>query len=125
MRTPLVQTLAAIAFGCVAGAASAQPGTLAEWQAQDRAERALEALSARYTQIWAGLDPAQKAKFSVQERAWLNEGRWLEQRSCLAARALPAEAAAICLAEVTERRLHALSESGRVLASFPAAGASR
>lgn len=112
--------VAAIATGCIALATAAQPGSLEEWNAQHRAERTFDALSDRYAQVWAGLSPAQKARFSAQERGWLNEGRWLEQRACLAAR-VPATptASADCLAEVTERRLQNL-DARRVLVSAPA-----
>jgi hypothetical protein len=113
---------AAIAAGSIACAAVAQPGSLEEWKAQHRAERTFDALSERYTQIWAGLSPAQKSRFSAQERAWLNEGRWLEQRACLAARgtATPT-ASADCLAEVTERHLQGLGDARRVLVFGPSA----
>jgi hypothetical protein len=115
----VAQALTAIATGCIACAAAAQPGSLEEWSAQHRANRTFDALSDRYTQVWAGLSPAQKARFSAQERAWLNEGRWVEQRACLEARgAATPEASADCLAEITERRLQGL-DARRVLVSAP------
>jgi hypothetical protein len=113
MRRLLIALIAANA-GLTSGA-HAHDAAYEVWQAQQRAEAAFEALSARYTQIWASLSREDKARFSAQERAWLNEGRQQEQRACVAHVGTASEAvAAACLASVTERHLAALATPARV-----------
>jgi hypothetical protein len=51
---------------------------------QVQAEQAMGALSAHYRHIWPALSPADRQAFSEQERAWLNRGRWDEQKQCMA-----------------------------------------
>jgi len=79
--------------------------------AQIRAESSFNALSDRYTEIWARLPSADKTRFSAQERAWLNDGRWQEQRACVAALGGEPNAfvQARCQAAVIERRLAQLA----------------
>jgi uncharacterized protein YecT (DUF1311 family) len=109
MRPSIVLALLAATLAVATPAARADAGAIAEQTAlaQRRAESAFNALSDRYSEIWARLSPADKDRFSVQERAWLNEGRWQEQRACVAAYGGEpnALAKASCQAEVTERRL--------------------
>lgn len=79
--------------------------------AERRAEDAMRSISARYTEIWARLSPAQRQAFSAYERRWLYPGRFEERDRCAARHAAlgdPELLAAICLAEVTERHLATL-----------------
>lgn len=95
---------------------------LAAWQAEQqaaaRADAAQQALSARYTAIWANLDAAQKRDFSQRERAWLNAGRFDEQRACVARAGAGGELSAkTCEAAVIERHLGALAAPQRTASS--------
>ncbi len=111
-RSIVLAFLALISAGA-ANTARADSSALAEQTAlaQKRSESAFDALSDRYTEIWARLPAVDRAQFSAQERAWLNEGRWQEQRACVSALGgeSSALAKAICAAEVTERRLARLA----------------
>jgi uncharacterized NAD(P)/FAD-binding protein YdhS len=79
-------------------------------QATERASAAQQALSDRYAAIWSSLDRAQKARFSEQERAWLNVGRLREQQECVTGLGARTELTAkTCEADVIERHLGALS----------------
>lgn len=109
MRPSIVLALLAAALAVAVPAARADAGAFAEQAAlaQRRAESAFNALSDRYFEIWIRLSSADKDRFSAQERAWLNEGRWQELRACVAAQSGKPHAlvAATCQAEVTDRRL--------------------
>jgi hypothetical protein len=119
MRPLAVRLLAAAALaGAFAASAAASEASLAAWQAAQRADSAERVLSERYAAIWVTLDAAQKARFSAQERAWLNEGRQQEQQACLqAAGARTDLAVSTCAAEVTERHVGALATTPRVAAA--------
>jgi hypothetical protein len=109
---------AAVIALLVSSAAVAADGSVADRQAAQRANDAQEALSERYTAIWATLDRAQKTRFSAQERAWLNEGRDLERQACLQQAGLRSELAVhTCEAEIIERRLRVLGAPARAAAS--------
>ncbi len=99
--------LASLAVGVV-GTAAAQSSPSAV-----QADAAMSALSARYTQIWSSLGADERARFSAEERAWLNRGRWDEQKQCMASSATVAaeERAAQCERLVIERRLQRLAPS--------------
>ncbi len=106
--------------GLIAAAASPAFATddAAAWNAAQRAIAAQQALSDRYTVIWSTLNPAQKARFGAQERAWLNEGRDREQHACIARASQTTELAArTCEAEVIERHLGGLPAPQRVAAN--------
>ena len=102
---------------------TAQAGEdLTAWEAQQqaaaRADAAHQALSARYTAIWATLDASQKREFSRQERAWLNATRLDEQRACVASARAGTEALVkSCEATVIERHLGSLAAPQRVATS--------
>jgi hypothetical protein len=114
MRRVFLRTLLAALLVAPSAAALAHDDAAASHAAQ-RAEAAEEALSARYTAIWRTLDAAQKATFSARERAWLNGGRQIEQRVCIAhAGADTALIARNCAATVVERHLAALDAVERV-----------
>jgi hypothetical protein len=119
MRQRLVGQLTAAVVGLLlSSAAFTADGSAADWQAAQRANNAQEALSERYTAIWATLDRTQKTRFSAQERAWLNEGREMEQQACLQRAGGRSELAVhTCKAEVVERRLRALGAPARAAAS--------
>src|SRR5512139_747845 len=90
----------------------------AAWQAAQRASAAQQALSDRYTAIWSTLDAAQKSRFAAQERAWLNEGRALEQQACIARASARTELVArTCEAAVFERHLGAVAAPQRMASS--------
>jgi hypothetical protein len=80
--------------------------------AQVQAEQAMGALSAHYRHIWPALSPVDRQAFSEQERAWLNRGRWDEQKQCMARSpdvASDADVlAAQCQQQVAERRMQQL-----------------
>ena len=106
-RRPLLAFLTAIALLAIGTAQAQSP-------AEARAEQAMARLSSQYQQLWAGMTPAQKRAFSLDERRWLNLGRWDEQKRCVA-RASTAgselrddELIAACQAEVLEQRLRQL-----------------
>lgn len=86
--------------------------TAAQDPAAAQAEQAMSALSARYQQIWPTLSASERQAFSAQERAWLNRGRWDEQKECVAldagARVDDATRAAQCQQQVVQRRLQQL-----------------
>jgi hypothetical protein len=98
-------------------AALAWTGAFAQSPAVLQADAAMAALSARYTQIWASLDADGRARFSAEERAWLNRGRWDEQKQCMARNpAVDAdERAAQCAQQVIERRLQQLAPAAHAL----------
>jgi hypothetical protein len=104
------------AITALAGASAfAADDSAAAWQAAQRANAAQQALSDRYTAIWATLDAAQKARFGAQERAWLNEGREREQQACVARAGQRSDLVShACEAEVVERHLGALPAPQRV-----------
>jgi hypothetical protein len=84
-----------------------------------RAQQAQIALSERYTQLYASMPATERRQFASGERRWLNGERWHEQRACLQAidptgasastESAAADAAAQCLALVTEARLQSLA----------------
>lgn len=118
MRQHALGQLTAVVGLLLSSAALAADGSAADRQAAQRARDAQEALSERYTAIWATLDRAQKTHFSAQERAWLNEGRELERQACLKRAGLRSELAVhTCEAEIVERRLRALAAPARASAS--------
>ena len=119
MRLPALRHLVAAGLGiAVSSAALAADDSAAAWHAAQRAHAAHEALSSRYTAIWATLDRAQKSSFSARERAWLNEGRQLEQEACLRLAGQHSELAVkTCEAAVIERRLGTLAVPQRVAVS--------
>ena len=111
--------LIAALLGCAATSALAADDAAAAWHAAQRASAAQQALSDRYTAIWSTLDAAQKARFGVQERAWLNEGRQQEQQACVARVGARTELVArTCEADVIERHLGALAAPQRVATSI-------
>jgi hypothetical protein len=120
MHRPARLLIAAL-LGLAATAASASDGAAAwqaEQQAHARANAAGQALSDRYTVIWSSLDTAQKARFSAQERAWLNDGRQREQQACVASRGARTELVVkTCEADVIESHLRALGAPQRVVAA--------
>ena len=120
MRQPSRSLIAAL-LGFAASSAFANDDAAA-WHAQQqasaRASAAQQTLSARYAAIWSTLDAAQKARFSAQERAWLNSGRQEEQQACVARLGVRTDVVAlICEAEVIERHLGALAVPRRVASS--------
>ena len=121
MHRPARLLIAAL-LGLAATAAFANDGAVAwqaEQQAHARANAAGQALSDRYTVIWSSLDAAQKARFSAQERAWLNDGRQREQRACIESHGTRTELAVkSCEADVLERHLRALAAPQRVVAAY-------
>jgi hypothetical protein len=99
-------------------AATEAPSWELEQSAIQRASAAEQALSTRYTAIWATLDASQKRSFSAQERAWLNAGRTAEQQACVARAGARTEfVVRSCEAEVLERHLGALAAPQRVAVS--------
>jgi hypothetical protein len=111
MRQSILRLLIASVLGLAATSARAADEALAAWQAARRADAAQQALSDRYTAIWATLDTRQKSQFSAQERAWLNVGRQQEQQACLDQFRIRTEASARgCEAEVIERHLDSLGQ---------------
>ena len=117
-------TLLATLLGAAAGSAIATDGAAA-WhavqQADTRAIVAQQALSDRYTALWTSLDASQKARFSAQERAWLNHGRQEEQQACVARNSATGARTELvvktCEADVLERHLGALTAPQRVASS--------
>lgn len=86
-----------------------------EVEAEREAREAQQALSARYTMLWAALGAGERARFAQAERHWLHHARWAEQRQCIAAAGSASEAgtadlAARCLAEVTRQRTQTLAQ---------------
>lgn len=115
---PTARLLTTALLGFASSAAFAGDEAAAEWKASQRAQAAQQALSDRYTAIWSTLDPAQKSRFSAQERAWLNEGRQQEQQACIAGAGARTELVArTCEAAVIERRLGGLAKAQRVASS--------
>jgi hypothetical protein len=118
---PSARFLIAPLLAAAATSASADGGAAAwqaEQQAHARASVAQQALSDRYTAIWTSLDPSQKARFSAQERAWLNAGREREQQACIASRGARTDLVAkTCEAEVLEKHLGTLGTAQRIAAS--------
>lgn len=99
-----------------AGAVDPVDPALATFCASVRTERAMQALSRRYSELWARLPNEQRSEFSVAERRWLSSGRYAERDACVAhhsksgvvqaAGLVSADLlAAECLAQVTARRL--------------------
>ncbi len=101
---------AALAMGYAGIVAAQSPAAV-------QADAAMAALSARYTQIWVTLGADERARFSADERAWLNRGRWDEQKQCIARNPTPDtdERAAQCEQQVIERRLQHLGQMRQVL----------
>jgi uncharacterized NAD(P)/FAD-binding protein YdhS len=119
MRASVLRLLTTALLGATACAATASDDAAVAWHAAQRASAAQEALSERYTAIWATLDATQKARFSAQERAWLNDGRHRELQACVARSAKATEAVArACEADVVERRLGALTAPARSTSSI-------
>lgn len=121
MRQPARLLIAAV-LGLALSSAFANDNAAAAWEAEQRAQArasaAEQTLSDRYTAIWATLDAAQKARFSAQERAWLNDGRQQEQQACIAGVGVRTELVArTCEAAVIERHLGALAAPRRVASS--------
>lgn len=116
--SPLLAAVLALVFLAATASARANEDASAERLAllQQRAANSFNLLSDRYAEIWSQLSAidkaADKARFSAQERAWLNEGRWQEQRDCVAAQggASSALVRAGCQAEVIERHLRQLDQ---------------
>jgi hypothetical protein len=110
--------LIAALLGGAAVPALAGDDAAAAWQATQRATAAQQALSDRYTAIWSTLDASQKSRFATQERAWLNEGRQLEQEACVARAGGRTDLVArTCEADVIERRLGGLAAPQRIASS--------
>ncbi|MDH5209430.1 MAG: hypothetical protein OEW34_12375 [Burkholderiaceae bacterium] len=118
MRQPALRLLLAVTLGLAASSIFAADDWAGAWHAAQRASAAQQALSDRYTAIWATLDAAGKARFSAQERAWLNVGRQDEQQACVMRAGPRTEATArTCEADVIERHLRSLGTPGRQAAS--------
>ena len=118
MRQIAVPFLIAALLGSAVAPAVASDEAAAAWHAAQRANAAQQALSDRYTAIWATLDATQKSRFSAQERAWLNDGRQQELRACVAHVGRSGEAVVrSCEAEVIERHLGRLVAPQRVASS--------
>jgi uncharacterized protein YecT (DUF1311 family) len=101
----------------VASASAAAHHEAAAWHAGQQAEAAQQALSERYTAIWATLSAAEKTRFSAQQRAWLNEGRERERQACIDRTGVPTQLVIKrCEASVTERHLRGLEAPARVVA---------
>src|SRR5512143_2979287 len=106
-------------LGLTAAPSFASDAAWAAWhagqQAMERASAAEQALRDRYAAIWSSLDRAQKARFSAQERAWLNDGRQRERQACVTALGAQTELIAkTCEADVIERHLGALAAPRRI-----------
>jgi uncharacterized protein YecT (DUF1311 family) len=120
MLLPARLTIAAL-LGLAAATASAsddQAAWQAEQQADARVSVAQQRLSDTYTAVWASLDASQKARFSAQERAWLNDGRQQEVRACVARNGNRSGLVVkTCEADVIERHLGGLNAPHRVASS--------
>ena len=113
-----LRLLTAVLLATAGAPAFAGDDAAAAWAAAQRASAAQQALSDRYTAIWSTLDPAQKSRFAAQERAWLNEGRALEQQACVARASARNELVArTCEADVFERHLGTVAAPQRVASS--------
>jgi predicted ArsR family transcriptional regulator len=113
-----LRLLTAVLLAAAGAPALAADDAAAAWTAAQRASAAQQALSDRYTAIWSTLDAAQKSRFAAQERAWLNDGRALEQQACIARASAPTELVArTCEAAVFERHLGAVAAPQRVASS--------
>jgi uncharacterized protein YcgI (DUF1989 family) len=111
MRNTAPLLIAAL-LGGAAVPALAGDEAVAAWHA------AQQALSDRYTAIWSTLDASQKSRFATQERAWLNEGRQLEQQACVERAGGRTDLVArTCEADVIERRLGGLAAPQRIASS--------
>lgn len=113
-RLALALVAAAVSTASAAAERTCAVATAAETVLceQQRAQSALEALTDRYTRVWAALPADRRLAFSAGERKWLNGGRWDAHAVCVAANAGsgPAEVvAARCLADVTAAHLGALA----------------
>lgn len=118
MRPPALRLLLVATLGLATGSTFAAEDWAGAWHAARRASAAQQALSDRYTAIWTTLDAAGKARFSAQERAWLNVGRQDEQRACVLRAGPRTEATArTCEADVIERHLRSLATPERQAAS--------
>lgn len=96
------------------GASLAAAPAAAQWSAaEQRAQQAQAALSARYAELWPTLAGESRRRFAAEQRYWLNTARWEAQRACLAQRSLRDEAAAAdCLADITLAHLRSLAPAG-------------
>ncbi|MGZ8255211.1 MAG: hypothetical protein ACXWVT_10195 [Burkholderiaceae bacterium] len=124
LARPSIATLIATLLGAAAASAYASDGAAAwhaEQQAHARAVVAQQTLSDRYTVIWSSLDASQKARFSAQQRAWLNHGRQQEQQACIARGGASGARTELvvktCEADVIERHLGTLAAPRRVASS--------
>jgi len=118
MRPPALRLLLAITLGLATSSTFADDDWAGAWRAAQRASAAQQALSDRYTAIWTTLDAAGKARFSAQERAWLNVGRQEEHQACVMRAGPRTEVTArTCEADVIERHLRSLGAPGPQAAS--------
>lgn len=105
--TALVPSAQAFERACAAAAPSETVAC-----EQQRADRALGALSERYARAWSQLAPERRTAFAAAERRWLNGGRWDDHAACVAAGGAEAGnelVAARCLADVTAAHLESLN----------------
>jgi hypothetical protein len=126
---PVLRSIALLAFVALLPSAHAFEVTCAATAPsesvaceQQRADRALGALTERYTQVWSQLVPERRTAFAAAERRWLNGGRWDDHAACVAsgAGAGPAEVvAARCLADVTAAHLDSLNAALNVRVASP------
>lgn len=116
MRLPTLRFLLTAGLA-VASTSSFAGHEAATWHAAQQAEAAQQALSERYTAIWSTLGAAEKARFSTQQRAWLNEGREKERQACVDRTGVPTQLVIKrCEALVIERHIRRLEAPARVVA---------